>query len=158
MKNFPQELKLSLTRRVPIAEWNIDKILEALRDELEARERALSNDTGSRSRPSYSTNSTHGSKLGGDYPTTGAYASSSEGGCCYCRQKGRSPINCKRVTNIDERERLIRESGRCFNCLRKEHIGRDCHSSSKCSKCNGRHHTSICMRARRAQSSRDDFN
>ena len=158
MKKLPQELKLSLTRKVPIAEWNIDKILEVLRDELEARERALSNDTTSRSRPSYSNNSTHGSKRGRDYPTTGAYASSTAGGCCYCRQEGHSPTNCKRVTNIDERKRLLRESGRCFNCLRKGHIGRDCHSSSKCSNCNGRHHTSICMRAMRAQPSRDDLN
>ena len=146
MKKLPQELKLSFTRKVPIAEWNIDKILEVLRDELEARERALSNDTRSRSRPSHS-NSTHGSKRGRDYPTTGAYTSSSEEGCCYCRKEGHSPTNCKRVTNIDKRKRLKRESGRCFNSLRKGHIGTDCHSSSKCSNCNGRHHTSICMGA-----------
>ena len=155
MKKLPQELKLSLTRKISTAEWSIDKILEVLRDELEARERALGSETRSKPKPAYTSNG--GNKRGKDYPTTGAYTSSSEGGCYYCKQEGHSPSNCRRVTNIDERKRLIREGGRCFNCLRKGHIGRDCHSSSRCNNCNGRHHTSICMRAKRTQPSRDDL-
>ena len=63
-----------------------------------------------------------------------------------------------RVTNIDKRKRLIKGCGTCFNCLRKGHIGRNCRSSSKCINCNGRHHTSICTRARRDQLSCDDLN
>ena len=155
MKKLPQELKLSLTRKISTAEWSIDKILEVLRDELEARERALGSETRSKPKPAYTSNG--GNKRGKDYPTTGAYTSSSEGGCYYCKQEGHSPSNCRRVTNIDERKRLIREGGRCFNCVRKGHIGRDCHSSSRCNNCNGRHHTSICMRAKRTQPSRDDL-
>ena len=34
---------------------------------------------------------------------------------------------------------------RCFGCLRTGHIARECHSKSRCGKCNGRHHISICM-------------
>uniref|UniRef100_A0A1X7U0U1 Uncharacterized protein n=1 Tax=Amphimedon queenslandica TaxID=400682 RepID=A0A1X7U0U1_AMPQE len=35
MKKLPQELRLSLTRKISTAEWSIVKILEVLRDELE---------------------------------------------------------------------------------------------------------------------------
>ena len=41
-------------------------------------------------------------------------------------------------------KQILRSSGCCFNCLRKGHIGRNCRSQSKCQKCKGRHHTSIC--------------
>ena len=145
MKELPSELKLSLTRKVSATDWNIDKILEVLREELEARERALGTDTKNRNK------SSSNAKRGKDYPTTGAYTSSGEVGCCYCKLEGHSPSNCRKVTDIDERKKLIREGGRCFNCLRKGHIGRDCHSSSRCSRCKGRHHTSICLRANKPQ-------
>ena len=48
------------------------------------------------------------------------------------------------VTNVAERKRILKTSGRCFVCLKKHHISRDCRSTLKCSKCNGRHHVSIC--------------
>lgn len=33
---------------------------------------------------------------------------------------------------------------RCFICLRRGHIGKECRSSLRCRKCGGRHHVSIC--------------
>lgn len=36
------------------------------------------------------------------------------------------------------------KSGRCFNCLRRNHRARDCRSSTACKRCQRRHHTSIC--------------
>ena len=78
MKKLPQELKLSLTRKISTAEWSIDKILEVLRDELEAKEGALGSETRSKPKPAYTSNG--GNKRGKDYPNTGAYTSSSEGG------------------------------------------------------------------------------
>ena len=38
---------------------------------------------------------------------------------------------------------MLRSSGRCFICLRQNHISRNCRSSSRCAECNGRHHTSL---------------
>ena len=56
--------------------------------------------------------------------------------------------NCKRFTSVEDRKRIIRESNRCFNCLRKGHVGSTCKSLSKCKNCGGRHHTSICFKTR----------
>ena len=35
-------------------------------------------------------------------------------------------------------------SGRCYNCLRRSHVSRDCKSSLRCQRCKRKHHTSIC--------------
>ena len=42
---------------------------------------------------------------------------------------------------------MLKSNGRCcFFCLCKGHIGRNCQLLSKCQRCSGRHHTSICER------------
>ena len=51
------------------------------------------------------------------------------------------------MTDINARKEVLRKSGRCYICLRKHHISRDCRSSGSCSKCRGRHHVTICPRA-----------
>lgn len=43
-------------------------------------------------------------------------------------------------------EGSAQSSGRCFNCLRRNYLSRNCRSMSKCKHCNGRHHTAICER------------
>ena len=63
--------------------------------------------------------------------------------CCYCQQQHASK-DCTVVPNVSTRKQILKSSGRCFNCLRKGHIGRTCHASSNCQQCKGRHHTSIC--------------
>jgi len=59
------------------------------------------------------------------------------------------------VTNPDERKQILRTSGRCFICLKKFHVSEDCHSSIRCRKCGGRHHTSICTKGS-SQSAKTD--
>lgn len=50
------------------------------------------------------------------------------------------------VTSPDERKQMLKRSGRCFICLKKFHVSKNCCSSSRCCKCGGTHHTSICSR------------
>ncbi len=47
---------------------------------------------------------------------------------------------CCTVPSAIARKQSLRASGRCFNCLRRGHLSRNCRSSGKCS----RHHSSIC--------------
>ena len=53
-------------------------------------------------------------------------------------------VSCPKVTGVEARKEILRKSGRCFVCLRRNHISRNCRSSLKCNTCNGRHHVSIC--------------
>ena len=63
--------------------------------------------------------------------------------CCYCGQP-HYPTDCDTITTIDARKQLLCRNGRCFSCLRRGHLSRDCRSASRCRGCRGRHHTSIC--------------
>ena len=63
--------------------------------------------------------------------------------CSFCQQS-HLPTSCSSVTDVASRKQILKSSGRCFNCLRKNHISRDCKSSSRCQKCRRKHHTSIC--------------
>ena len=63
--------------------------------------------------------------------------------CCYCQQP-HSSVSCTSVTSVSARKQILKTSGRCFNCLRKGHVGHNCRSSGRCQRCKGKHHTSIC--------------
>ena len=63
--------------------------------------------------------------------------------CCYCRQNHQRHL-CQLVLDPETRKQSLRRSGRCFNCLTRGHLGRDCRSKLRCATCVGRHHLSIC--------------
>ena len=115
--------------------------MKELERELEARERAATTST--------TPNSTPTGKQGRDQHTAAALLSgTSNPHCSYCQQ-AHSSGTCTVVTEVDARKQILRSSGRCFICLRKGHISRDCRSRSKCPKCGGRHHFSICLKRER---------
>lgn len=135
LQKLPSELRLVLNREVSESDWNLDELLKKLEREMEARERA-----------SMPTSQTVNKKQGRDPPasTAAAFLSpSTTPHCCYCQQShfsGEYGV----VTTPDERKQILRRYGRCFICLKKYHVSRDCRSSNRCRKCGGRHHSSIC--------------
>ena len=65
--------------------------------------------------------------------------------CCYCQ--GLHPhSSCSEVSKVEARQKILKRQGRCFNCLKKGHLAKDCRSGSKCMHCKGSHHASICVR------------
>lgn len=54
--------------------------------------------------------------------------------------------SCTTVTDIAARKEVLRKSGRCYVCLKRHHLSRDCRSTYNCRKCRGRHPVSICAR------------
>ena len=57
---------------------------------------------------------------------------------------GHQPEQCRKVTNIGNRKRLLVKYGRCFNCTEKGHRTRDCKLSASCKNCKGFHGASLC--------------
>ena len=51
------------------------------------------------------------------------------------------------MTQSEARKQILKKSGRCFCCLKRGHISRECRSPHKCLECTGRHHISICPRS-----------
>ncbi len=137
LNKLPQELRLIVSRKITDEEWNLDALLKVVGQEVEARERTLA----SSSQPGKS------SKIDrGQHTAAALMSGSSNPSCCYCRQL-HSSSTCKVVTQTEARKQILRRSGRCFNCLRRGHIGRECRSAGRCHRCGGRHHASICSRS-----------
>ena len=140
LNKLPPELGLIVSRKTPPTGLNIENLLNSFEEELAARERA------SVSKPSYSQLPQNRER---SRPQSSALLTRLQGtgpSCYYCQQE-HTPVDCTVVTDICTRKQMLRSNGRCFNCLRKGHIGRSCLSTTRCQQFSGRHHSSICERA-----------
>ena len=63
--------------------------------------------------------------------------------CAFCHELHYS-ASCEKVTDRDSRLKLLRDSNRCFVCLKIGHRANMCDITKKCRHCSGRHHQSIC--------------
>ena len=68
----------------------------------------------------------------------------SEVKCIYCESVEHKAISCDKVTNTNERKKILAEKHLCFNCAVGQHAASNCKSKVSCQKCQKRHHTSIC--------------
>ena len=141
MNKLPEELRLIITRHFKGGEWNLTELLETPKGEIEARERC--------SFVSHPTRGVQEPKRGKGVPTAATLVSSASGQgrsiptCTYCGGSHAS-TNCLVVADVAARKNVLRKKGRCFVCLKGNHISRNCHSGLKCFKCGWRHHQSIC--------------
>ena len=145
LSKLPPELRLIVSRKVPADDLDMGTLLETFEQELIARERATSvvQQPNRRVRPP------------GPQPTS-AFVSTPTGSpdCVFCGQSHAS-TTCQVVPTVDGRKKTLRSAGRCYNCLRKNHLSRNCRSTSKCRRCNGRHHTSICAKERERETPKE---
>ena len=51
---------------------------------------------------------------------------------------------CTVVKSVKARRDLLRKAGRCYLCLQKQHMSRECRSTTSCGKCHGQHYVSLC--------------
>ena len=136
MSKLPPDVRLVISRQEEDdKDRDFDKLLERVGEEVKARERA-----GSMTHQ-HSTSRRTTRERPSALHTGGAVLS-----CVYCGQ-GHHSETCKSVSDIEERKQWLKKAGRCFICLRKFHIQRNCRSALRCSVCNERHHISICQKA-----------
>lgn len=82
-------------------------------------------------------------------PTFGSTENRSKGRttyifCVYCDSNEHLPSDCQVVHEIKARVEVLKQSRRCFICLRKFHNAKTCRGRRKCRKCFKYHHISIC--------------
>ena len=65
--------------------------------------------------------------------------------CSFCR-KGHHSASCTIETDVAARKNILKKQGRCFCCLKRNHVARDCSSQIKCSSCDMKHHVAICSK------------
>ena len=143
MNKLPQDLRILISRDIKNDNWDLDRLLELLEAEVEARERATSNSSAGSS----NLHRNPQPKLQGRQLPSGAVLQTggSTISCTYC-QGPHTSNSCQTVSNVTARKDILRKGGRCFLCLKKNHLCRDCNSKTQCFKCRGRHHISICTK------------
>ncbi len=84
----------------------------------------------------------HSSERKGERQVKVHHAASEAGHCPTC--SGSHHLQeCKEFLSksASDRSAMVKRSNLCFNCLRGEHMIRNCQSPRKCKKCGGKHHT-----------------
>ena len=142
MTKLPPELRLCISRELTEDRWELDRMMKIFERELDARERSAGVMTSMNPRRSFQR----------VLPTATALVTESLGTCVYCRQPHLS-LHCETVVSPEQRKQILRRSGRCFVCLRRNHTCKNCRSTMNCASCKGRHHTSICQNGRRGNMS-----
>ena len=113
--------------------WNLDSLLEQLEEEFKAHERAM---PSSIHPPTVKKSGTRNNFIG---TAATLIASTNPPSCCF-HQQFHPSSECKAVLDIGERRQILMRSGRCFICLKKYHISKNCRSATRCRNCGGRHH------------------
>ena len=160
LNKLPQKLRVDIKRKFksPSELWQLDDLLKAFKKELTARETArvepesfksgdkkrfepfrnqskpFTSQTLYTGRPAKSRMANaENQNLGRNTPT-----------CTYCSQ-GHPSSQCHVVTEVQARKSILRSKGKCFLCLRGNHVIRNCQSGKpNCHMCGMRHHPSIC--------------
>lgn len=142
LEKLPHPLRLTITRGKDHQQWNLNDLLEALGEEIELREEynAGYNDSARHAKITPGRFQKRNDQLT-MYVETGK-----EMNCAFCLG-GHKHEECRKIQDVEERKKLLFKFGRCFNCLRKGHLAKDCSNRTKvtCNHCSGKHHTALCI-------------
>ena len=138
MKKIPEEIRRVILRQA--SEPTLELLKKLLKNEVEVQERSA------RCAPKPSPKG----GLPDDGPPGSATMLLTQGvekvACIFCR-KGHKTENCKVVKSWKKRSQILRKQGRCFICLTKNHISKNCTQKSPCGICSGEHHVLICRKS-----------
>lgn len=138
MSKLPGDIRLRIARENRGEVWEMDKLMETIQLEVEAREASeatkVSMGRVSSSRAvERSANATASALVVGNHNIQ----------CVYCKGNHFS-ASCNSVKSVMERRSVLLKEGRCFVCLKSNHRAQNCDSDKKCRRCGRRHHQSLC--------------
>lgn len=142
LEKLPQTLRLTITRGKDHHQWAFKDLLEALENEVELREE-YNDSARHRNAPGDFRRKSHTATL--HTGNSRNWKAVKETNCAFCL--GEHPHeSCTKVQDIEERKRLLFKYGRCFKCLRKGHLSKDCSDRNViCKNCSKQHHSAICI-------------
>lgn len=157
MSKLPSDIRLQIARKATKEAWKIDDLLSTIKFEIEAREisegtkSSGSNQQGSKHQGN-NTKTNNTPTASAMFVKSGKLPDNSQMQCVYCSGYHYS-ASCEKIVSSEARKKILGESGRCFNCIRKGHNAKDCVNTRKCRHCQGKHHQSICLRNQKVESS-----
>ena len=110
-------------------QWNYPQLVESLRQWCNRNPK----ETSSRSRPNPKKDQAF-------------QASTTPKPCVYCDAEDHKPAECKKVSDVKQRRKILSDKRLCFNCTGMKHQAKECKSTRTCRQCGEKHHTSICVK------------
>ena len=125
LTKIPDDIKLIISRKFGKNIWNAEPILEELESELFAREKlsAMKQTTSGEIDTEFEKEFSAQSLLNSD---------SNIVLCVFCKKGNHKPRNCRNIASISERTNILQKAGRCFLCLRKGHVVKNCPAKFSC--------------------------
>ena len=123
---------MTIARKFSDEIWNLEKLMNHFKQELHARERC-----------SLVTMKTAEKQILDESATSSFVVGHDNVSCVYCLGQ-HAWSKCTKITSVEARRDFLRKFARCFVCLKKGHVSKNCDSKYKCNKCSSRHHISIC--------------
>ena len=127
MRKLPNELCLSISKKLSEVDWKLDSTMDELSKELEEQwQKEVRLNLSVTIRGQAQLLCFQGISIVVLWSVAFAYDS------------------CREVTDLKARKKLLKEAGRCFFCLKKGHMSRKCiRWCARCSNCGGHDHKSI---------------
>ena len=133
---LPDEMNITIARRFGSDIWTLERLMTYFNDELTAYEnckslikQSSSDEKGKKKFDNpYTTSCLHGH---------GNTANPPKKFCVYCNSDSHLASKCTSVTNVKARLEIIKKQSRCFLCLNKGHLLRDCQSKYSNTRNNG---------------------
>ena len=146
---LPISLRLSVTRKMTSEIWNLTDMMYYFIIELVTHERCSTVDINSDSR---------NSDIEEDYTRAFSNLLKSTNFCVFCNQRHPS-CRFRKVTNISQLKSILRKNGRCFLCIEKGHLMKNCSINYQCNKSKGKHNITIYEGPRKLDpNTKKDFN
>ena len=130
-------------------EWGLEQLVENLRKYVERNPLKTSDDDGKRDyAPGHYTGRKDKEKLLlGNSEEPKPMKLNRRLTCVYCNSDLHFSQNCTRVLDLAARRATLQRNKRCYNCTAVGHRASQCRSRG-CKNCQGKHHTSICDKAK----------
>ena len=132
MERLPHEFRLNVSRNLKDELWDLTKLLTLIHDEIRARENCTVPNTATTKGGKNNLFSSKSDEL----PFTGASLFSAghkqaQNSCVFCRKPHWSD-KCTVITDCEAHKEFLRKGGRCFLCLKPNHMMKNCNKSKPC--------------------------
>ena len=134
LQKLPSDIIRNLARENTSMEWSLDALRQAVLKEITIMEAT----------PQLDYTSTESLNVTASFHTSTGKKSPTEQPvfCVYCKG-AHKPAKCESVTDQQKRYDIIKNEGRCFNCLGRHKVS-NCTSKFQCRQCKQKHHTTLC--------------
>lgn len=149
MQKIPEEINLQFNRQRKANElFDVQNLIEFLRKEIECREATFllgSKNRGENETSLHKQQTSPKSKQYSNFKrnTTSFLLTNAENkNCIFC---SKNHLNHQCPLNINDRKAALKTQGRCFLCLKRRHLMKNCWKKDEtCKKCNKSHNSLIC--------------